>query len=92
MRTIKRKEVTFKMMDAKEYRIIYLALLADYEKTNREIEMISVSVKRATEAGLDDLSANLNMRLIYLKQHDVDVSALIKKTFRLWKENEKGGK
>ena len=80
------------MMDAKEYRIIYLALLADYEKTNREIEMISVSVKRATEAGLDDLSANLNMRLIYLKQHDVDVSALIKKTFRLWKENEKGGK
>lgn len=89
---IKRKEVTFKMMDAKEYRIIYLALLADYEKTNREIEMISVSVKRATEAGLDDLSANLNMRLIYLKQHDVDVSALIKKTFKLWKENEKGGK
>lgn len=80
------------MMDAKEYRIIYLALLADYEKTNREIEMISVSVKRATEAGLDDLSANLNMRLIYLKQHDVDVSALIKKTFKLWKENEKGGK
>jgi len=80
------------MMDAKEYRIIYLALLADYEKTNREIEMISVSVKRATEAGLDDLSANLNMRLIYLKQHDVDVSALIKKTFKLWKEQEKGGK
>ena len=79
-------------MDAKEYRIIYLALLADYEKTNREIEMISVSVKRATEAGLDDLSANLNMRLIYLKQHDVDVSALIKKTFKLWKEQEKGGK
>ena len=80
------------MMNAKEYRIIYLALLADYEKTNREIEMISVSVKKATEAGLDDLSANLNMRLIYLKQHDVDVSALIKKTFKLWKENEKGGK
>jgi len=80
------------MMDAKEYRIIYLALLADYEKTNREIDMISTSVKKATEAGLDDLSANLNMRLIYLKQHDVDVSALIKKTFRLWKENEKGGK
>ena len=80
------------MMDAKEYRIIYLALLADYEKTNREIEMISVSVKKATEAGLDDLSANLNMRLIYLKQHDVDVSALIKKTFKLWKEQEKGGK
>ena len=80
------------MMEAKEYRIIYLALLADYEKTNREIEMISVSVKKATEAGLDDLSANLNMRLIYLKQHDVDVSALIKKTFKLWKENEKGGK
>lgn len=80
------------MMEAKEYRIIYLALLADYEKTNREIEMISGSVKRATEAGLDDLSANLNMRLLYLKQHDVDVSALIKKTFKLWKENEKGGK
>lgn len=33
------------MMEAKEYRIIYLALLADYEKTNREIEMISGSVK-----------------------------------------------
>ena len=80
------------MMEAKEYKIIYLALLADYEKTNREIEMILSSVKRATEAGLDDLSANLNMRLIYLKQHDVDVSALIKKTFKLWKEQEKGGK
>lgn len=80
------------MMDAKEYRIIYLALLADYEKTNREIDMISTSVKKATEAGLDDLSVNLNMRLIYLKQHDVDVSALIKKTFKLWKEQEKGGK
>ena len=72
-------------MNSEEYRLIYLSLLADYEKTSRMILMIENSFNRSKKAGFDCLSDDFSVRLIYLKQHELDISVLIKKIYKLWK-------
>lgn len=73
------------MMTSTDYRILYLALLKDYEENARLIMLIENSLEHAVKNGFECLADDFNVRLVYLKQHELDVSALIKKVYKLWK-------
>ena len=73
------------MMTSTDYRIIYLALLKDYEENARLIMLIENSLEHAVKNGFECLADDFKVRLVYLKQHELDVSALIKKVYKLWK-------
>ncbi len=80
-------------MNADEFRVIYLALLAAYEKNCHDIQQVEHAIEKAYAARLDyELLENMNIRLMYLKEYEAQVEPLIKKVFRLWKggsSNEK---
>ena len=72
-------------MISTDYRIIYLALLKDYEENARLIMLIENSLEHAVKNDFECLADDFKVRLVYLKQHELDVSALIKKVYKLWK-------
>ena len=84
-------------MNNEEFRIIYLALLASYERNCRDVQQVENAISKAYAAKLDyELLENMNIRLMYLKEYERQVEPLIKKVFKLWKggsanekENEK---
>lgn len=80
-------------MNKDEFRVIYLALLAAYEKNCHDIQQVEHAIEKAYAARLDyELLENMNIRLMYLKEYEAQVEPLIKKVFKLWKggsSNEK---
>lgn len=80
-------------MSNEEFRVIYLALLAAYEKNCHDIQQVEHAIEKAYAARLDyELLENMNIRLMYLKEYEAQVEPLIKKVFKLWKggsSNEK---
>lgn len=76
-------------MTSDELRILYLALLAAYEKNCHDVQLVEHSISKAYAANLDyELIENMNLRLRYLKEYELAVEPLLKKVFKLWK---KGG-
>lgn len=81
------------MMESNDFRIIYLALLAAYEKNCHDVQQVEHCIEKAYAAKLDyELLENMNIRLMYLKEYEAQIEPLIKKVFKLWKgglQNEK---
>ena len=86
------------ILTSDEYKVLYLALLKDYEETFKLISMIEKSYAGSIQSGFEALSNDFATRLVYLNQHISDVSILLKKVYKLWKggssdeEKENGAK
>lgn len=80
-------------MTSDELRILYLALLAAYEKNCHDVQLVEHSISKAYAANLHyQLLEDLNLRLRYLKEYELAVEPLLKKIFKMWKgglQNEK---
>lgn len=68
-----------------DYKLLYLALLKDFEESFRLSSMIGKSYADSVQNGYDALSIEFGSRLVYLNQHISDVSILLKKVKKLWK-------
>lgn len=71
-------------MSSDELRIIYLALLAAFEKNCHDMQLVENYISKAYVVDSTILE-EFNIRLKYLKDYESQLLPLTKKVFKLWK-------
>lgn len=75
------------MFSSEELKIIYVAMLKQFENTNQQILNYTTLLSRCKDK-FEAITDETNLRLLALKSQAASESELLTKIFRLWK----GGK